>query len=369
MKLILYQKGYSNLSVNNTSLIDYDKFIVKEDTTILETMHVLNQNAHGIVLVCDENRTIKGTVTDGDIRRQILKNDNLNIPVSYVANYNFLYVYNDNVDSADRIMIENKIKCIPVLDNNNRLVDLHFLGEKTIPRYSALNLPVVIMAGGKGTRLYPFTKVLPKPLIPIGDITITEHIMNRFIDYNCNNFYIIVNCKKSLIKSYFVEEKPQYKINFVDEDMPLGTGGGLKLLQQEIDTTFFMTNCDILISADYSKIYNYHKKNDNIITMVCVDKKFTIPYGTVNVEFDNKVVSLSEKPEVSFLTNTGMYIIEPDVFDLIPDETFIHITDIIEKCIKSCKKVGAYTISEDDWMDMGQFEELENMRKRLHMED
>ena len=223
------------------------------------------------------------------------------------------------------------------------------------------------MAGGKGTRLYPYTQILPKPLIPIGEKTITEHIMSRFMKYGCKSFEMIINYKRNLIKSYFLDNEDTYDITFIDEKQFLGTGGGLKLLKGKIDTTFFMTNCDILIEEDFDRILEYHQKNNNIITVVCAKKNMTIPYGMVEVSESGKALALREKPCFSFLTNSGFYVIEPEFLDMIPDNTFIHITDVIQRCIDMKMQVGVYTIPEEKWLDMGQLEEMEKMKKRLNL--
>ena len=224
------------------------------------------------------------------------------------------------------------------------------------------------MAGGKGTRLYPYTQILPKPLIPIGEKTITEHIMSRFKEYGCSHFDMIVNYKKHFIKSYFLDNENTVDVDFIEETEFLGTGGGLRLLEGKYQSTIFMTNCDILIEEDYAKILEYHKKNNNIITMVCAEKNMLIPYGTVEISETGQALALKEKPRLSFITNTGFYVIEPEFLNMIPENTFIHITDIIQNCIDTGKKVGVYKILEEKWLDMGQMEEMERMRQKLNIQ-
>ena len=145
----------------------------------------------------------------------------------------------------------------------------------------------------------------------------------------------------------------------------MGTGGGLRLLEGKYSSSFFMSNCDILVEEDYGKILRYHRENKNIVTMVCAKKNLIIPYGTVRVSDEGQALMLDEKPELSFVTNTGLYVLEPEFLQEIPQNVFIHITDIIQKCIDEKKRVGVYLISEDHWMDMGQLDELERMRKQL----
>ncbi|MDD4566010.1 MAG: sugar phosphate nucleotidyltransferase [Eubacteriales bacterium] len=357
------------MKINNLPNQDYLDLIVPETMTIIQVMEVLNRTSKGVVFICDENNVMTATVTDGDIRRHILRGGKLESMISEPANYSFTYVRKEQIDHAQKIMQEKKIRCLPVLDESGCLISTVFLGEKQKQPKGNIGAPVVIMAGGKGTRLYPYTKVLPKALIPVGEISISEHIMNEFMKYGCDDFTMIVNHKKNMIKAYFTEEDIQYHVHFADEDSPLGTGGGLKLLQGKIDQTFFITNCDILIKEDYQKIYNAHVENNNLVTMVCATKKLTIPYGVVKVNTEGRLSSISEKPSFPFLTNTGMYLAEPRIFDYIPENTFIHITDIIETCKNNNENIGIYPISEFQWSDMGQMDEMEKMKKRLHIDE
>ena len=229
-----------------------------------------------------------------------------------------------------------------------------------------IDVPVVIMAGGKGMRLQPYTNILPKPLIPIGEKTITEHIIDRFENAGCNKFSMIVNYKKELIKTYFKESDNQYQIKWFDEEKPLGTGGGLSLLKKHIDKTFFFTSCDTLLLADYESILRFHKDNQNTITMICAWKNITLPYGIVEMGSNGIIEKMQEKPEMSFLTNTSIYIVEPDVIEDIPEEVSMTFPEIIQREIEKGCKAAAYPVSESEWLDMGQLSELEKMRERLY---
>ena len=340
-------------------------YIVNIESTIIAAMNKINQNAKGIIYVTNHDKLI-GVVTDGDIRRYILAEGNLEKNILEILNKNYKFLFENEENNAKKMMSEYKIRSIPILDTQYRIVKICFDEESVSREKKQLDIPVVIMAGGKGTRLYPYTQILPKPLIPIGEKTITEHIISRFQAYGCSHFDMIVNYKKNFIKSYFGDNENTYDVNFIDEMDFLGTGGGLKLLEGRYATPFFMTNCDILIEEDYAKILEYHQESKNIITMVCAEKSMVLPYGTVEVSEDGKATGLKEKPSLSFNTNTGFYVIEPEFLDMIPDNTFIHITDVIQKCIDEGKDVGVYTISEEKWLDMGQMEEMEKMRKKLN---
>ena len=341
-------------------------FLIQFDCTIKETMIQIDKNAKGIVYIV-QNEKITGVITDGDIRRFLLSGGSLNEKVSLIMNQNPIMLDIEQEKEVYLIMEQYEIRSVPVINKNNNILKIYFDDVKVEINKEELNIPVVIMAGGKGTRLYPYTQILPKPLMPIGDKTITEHIMDRFIEHGCNEFIMIVNYKKHFIKSYFIDNEDKKCVKFIDEEKFLGTGGGLRLLNKKIESTFFMTNCDILIEEDYSQILKYHKEHNNIITMVCAIKNMTIPYGTVDISEDGNVIGLKEKPELSFITNTGFYVIEPEFLQLIPENTFIHITDIIQQCIEEGRNVGVYKIEEDKWLDMGQLDELEKMKEKLNV--
>lgn len=345
--------------------MDLSPYIISENTAIIDAMGIIDKNGIGIVLV-SKSESVVGTLTDGDIRRHILKGRALSARAAEAANYSFKFAKaGQNMAMAKKEISQQGLRVLPIVDEKMRLIDIVFpdIAHKTETK--KLNMPVVIMAGGKGTRLYPYTKVLPKPLIPIGDITITERIMNEFLKYGCNDFNVIVNYKKNMIKAYFADENLNYNISFVDECEPLGTGGGLKLLEDKVSTTFFMTNCDIMVFENYADIIDCHKASKNLITMVCVTKQTVFPYGTVEINDKGTIMMLTEKPIFSALTNSGFYIVEPEVFKYIPSDVFIHITDIIQSCIDNGERIGVFPIHEEQWADMGQPNEMERMLKRF----
>ena len=236
--------------------------------------------------------------------------------------------------------------------------DLFEEKRSTLPEDKKLNLPVVIMAGGRGTRLAPLTNVWPKPLIPVNQKTIVEDIMDRFVEVGCNDFYLSVNYKAEVIQQYFDNlNYPFYKITYIREKKPLGTAGSLYLLKDKIQSTFFVSNCDILIEEDYAAIYEYHRTHQNEITIVAAIKSFSIPYGTIETGDGGQLKSIQEKPEFSFKINTGMYILEPNLLQEIPKNNFLHITTLIEKLHQEGRKVGVFPVSEGSWKDIGNWEE------------
>ena len=349
-------------------MMDILDFLVDEDNTMIEAMRLLDKAAKKVLFVTDNGKLI-AAITDGDVRRWILKKGNLEARVKDIANYNPKYLKEKDKALAREYMKKHSIEALPILNDENEIISVVFINDRDIGVKKDLDIPVVMMAGGFGTRLYPYTKILPKPLIPIGEIPIAEHIINRFNKYGCRDFFLVVNHKKNMIKAYFNEIEKDYKITYVDEEKPLGTGGGLSLLKGIIDSTFILSNCDILIEEDYEKIYKFHKKENNVITMVCSLKKIRIPYGVIEIGQHGEIEKMKEKPELSFFTNTGMYIVEPEVVKGLKDNQVIGFPDIIEKFKQAGEKMGVYPIGENNWLDMGQLDSMEEMRRRLEKEN
>lgn len=342
-----------------------DDYIVQPDIAIMDILKKIDKNAMGIVYVCDEDRKLKGVITDGDIRRFIIHSGKLDAKASQIMKTDPVSVLEQDIESSGRVMRVKQVKSVPILNDSNHVVDVRFQDDRSIIVKNQISSPVVIMAGGMGTRLQPYTNILPKPLIPIGDKTITEHIIERFQNAGCKHFDMIVNYKKHFIKSYFrdLEKKPD--IDFFEEDEFLGTAGGLRLLIGQYNESFFMTNCDILINADYSEIMDYHRKSENIATIVCAVKNMKLPYGVIKTSNNGQVDSIIEKPDITSVVNTGFYVLTPEFLDKIPEGKVAHITDVLQACIDKGLKVGMYPVSEDNWMDMGQMDELQKMTEKL----
>lgn len=345
-------------------MLDVKDLLIDENCTMLEAMRLLDKLAKKVLFVTKNGR-FSATITDGDIRRWILRKGNLDAIVRDIGNYEPQYLFEDKKYTAKSYMKKNSIEALPILNTNRDITSVVFWNDETIEKKKKIDVPVVIMAGGMGSRLYPYTKILPKPLIPIGEIPIAEHIINRFSNNGCRDFYLILNYKKNMIKAYFNDLDKEYHLTYIDENLPLGTGGGLSLLKGQIRSTFILSNCDILVEADYKKIYDHHKKEKNLITIVCSLKNIVIPYGVIEISETGEIEKMKEKPELSFFTNTGMYIVEPRVIEEMVENQEISFPDIVEKYRKIGERVGVYPISENSWLDMGQLDEMEKMRKRI----
>lgn len=345
---------------------ELQNFIGNENFTLAEAMQKIDANTSGILFLVDSATKLIGCITDGDIRRFLLAGGKLDAPVMKAANLSPKFAFSE--EEALQLYHKKNFIVIPVVDVEKHILSLYSGEERVIKERAALSVPVVINAGGRGTRLDPFTRVLPKPLIPVGDLPIIEHIMKEFQSYSCEEFHIIVNYKKELMKAYFAESENRYDISWYDESKPLGTGGGLSLLRGRLNETFFFTNCDNLLQANYERMLEFHRENGNVITMVCAYKNFSIPYGVIEMGVNGKIESMKEKPLVSFLTNTGIYIVEPEVLDDIEDNVAIGFPDVVENQRNKGRKVAVFPVSESEWMDMGQLNELEKMRKKLYGE-
>lgn len=345
--------------------MEFSDTLVDEKTSVIQALSQLDRNSKKVLFVIKEGRLV-ASLTDGDIRRWILSKGSLEAPISAVANYAPKYMPERNLPHAKAYMQQNHIEALPIVNDAMQVIDVVYIFDVDLSkRRPKLNLPVVIMAGGRGTRLYPYTKILPKPLIPIGDIPIIEHIIGNFKRFGCHDFYLVVNEKKNMIKAYFNEIEKDYSVTYVDEGVPLGTGGGLSLLKGMIHSTFILSNCDILIDADFEKIHQLHVNNNHTVTMVCSLKTFTIPYGVVDIGENGSIEQMREKPNLTYFTNTGCYFVEPEVIEALQPDTPIGFPDIIEYYRGKGHQVGVYPINEHAWMDMGQLEGMEEMRKRL----
>lgn len=339
--------------------------IIPEICTLRQALEKLDRVSVKVLFIV-KNEILVAALTDGDVRRAILNGASLETSVVHIANYRPVYTENDNRNYVSNIFANRGITAVPLTDTEGKIKKI-YINYLKYPesRGDIIKVPIVIMAGGLGSRLYPYTKILPKPLIPIVDTPISERIIQSFQKIGCKEFYMIINYKKNMIKAYFTDSDKNYNICFVEEKTPLGTGGGIRLLKGKIHNTFILTNCDILILEDVRKMIEHHKEQNNQVTMVCSLKNFEIPYGIVNFTEGGEISSFEEKPKMSFFTNTGYYILEPSIFQYIGENENIGMPDIITRMKDAGQKVGIYPISENAWLDMGQMDSMESMERKV----
>jgi dTDP-glucose pyrophosphorylase len=339
-------------------------FLIQKHFTIKQAMRQIGENTGRVLYVVDEEDTLFGSLSDGDIRKWIVSEGSLSATVEEVCFRSPTYV-NESYDIEDvkELMLGRKIESIPVLKPSREIAEI-LLWDKVfgndVPRHrETVDTQVVIMAGGKGTRLDPFTKILPKPLIPINGKPIIEIIMDKFGEYGIKEFYLCLNHKSRMIKSYFEEmdDKPRRDIYYAVEEKELGTVGGLKLITQDLREPFLVTNCDILIQTNYSDIIHFHKEKQNDLTMVVSCRHYVIPYGVCEIQNGGTLKSMTEKPEYDLWVNTGMYVMNKNLLELIPASRRFSINELIEVVRKNNRRLGLFPINEKSWIDIGQWEE------------
>lgn len=342
--------------------------ILSKETTIQTALKKMDTTYARLLLVLEKDKFIS-LLSIGDIQRAIIANHSLNEPISNILRKKVTVASPvDNIEKVKAQMLKNRTEFMPIIDGERNLIDIIFWKDIFTEQdkfKEKLNLPVVIMAGGKGTRMRPLTHVIPKPLIPLDDKTISEHIIGNFQKIGCKDFYMSVNYKAKTIREYFSEIEKDYSISFFEEDKPLGTAGSLHLLKGKLNKTFFISNCDILIEEDYREIYKYHQEYKNELTIIGSFRHYPIPYGTLETCEEGQLLSITEKPELSFLINSGMYILEPHLIDEIPQNQFFHITDLIKKIKDRKGRVGVFPVSEKSWVDIGEWDKyLARIRKK-----
>ena len=343
------------------------KKIVSADKTIIQTMKMMDEAFTKLFLVFDGEKFL-GIVTNGDLQRAIIAHIPFDTPIKKIVKHEGKrYAYEkDSREWIKEWMLSWRAELMPILDSDGNLVDVVFWDDilsevPSVDNRPKIDLPVVIMAGGKGTRLKPITNVIPKPLVPVGEKTILEVIMDQFESIGCHKFFMSVNYKADMMKYYLSQLDHKYDVEFFMEDKPLGTIGSVSLLKGKISTPFFVSNCDSINEQDYRDVWDYHVKNHNDMTIVTMVKSFKIPYGVIETGEDGLMTALKEKPEQTFQVNTGVYILNPDLINEIPEGVFFHITHLMEKVQSRGGRVGCFPVSENSWKDMGEWPEYLKM--------
>lgn len=333
---------------------------IPHDAKIFEALRRMDSTNRKL-LILERNGKFFSLLSIGDIQRAIIRNVSLDTPVYRIVRQNIRIAHpTDSFEKIREMMLEHRMEFLPVIDNGD-IVSVYFwedvFGKSQVKTKGEIDVPVVIMAGGKGTRLKPITNVIPKPLIPIGEKTILEMIINRFHKYGVKDFYISLNYKSEMIK-YYLENLNLKDINihYLEEQVPLGTAGSLSLLREKVKGRCFVTNCDILVNEDYKEVLDYHIESESLLTIVGVIKTETIPYGLIESDENGRVIGINEKPTNSYIFNSGMYIVEEVVLDLIPENEFLNMTDLVSKLINSGQRVSYFPVSENSWFDIGEWD-------------
>jgi len=346
----------------------YKQVLVKSNTSLREALKQMDKAALQILIVVDNENKLLGIVTDGDVRRAIINEVDFQEPVGKIMNENPITMF-PPVDKGEalKLMKQCVIKHIPVVNKENRVIEL-ILWEDFIKngelKYSPKDNFVVIMAGGEGTRLKPFTKILPKPLIPMGEKPIIEFVMERFRKYGFNKFMISLGYKAEMVKLYFSENPNNYSLEYIQEKDSLGTAGSLSLAKDKIQNTFIVSNCDVIVDTDFENLLNYHKKNENKVTILGVVRHIKIPYGVLNLK-NVDLLEIAEKPEYNLIVNSGVYVLEPDLISLIPGNQPMDMPHLLSLAKMKHFKIHVYPVS-CPWFDIGQWEEYQKATEYIN---
>ncbi len=343
---------------------------IDASSSISSALQKMDAIERKLLIVTDKER-FYSILSIGDIQRAIIKGVDLKSPIINILRDEVgVASPKDDMEAVRQTMLMERNEYMPIVDEWGNVEKVLFwedlFSDHASPVKKKLQLPVLIMAGGIGSRLRPLTNVFPKALIPIGEKSIIEQIIDSFIEYDCRDYYVSVNHKAEMIKFYLKDGAAKgIRISYLEEDDFWGTAGSIRLLEPYVDSTFFVSNCDILVDQDYADILEFHKANRNEITIVGAMMSQKLPYGVMHTDNNGMLIRLEEKPEFFYKINTGLYILEPSIFVDIPQGEVCQITDIILKLIGQERRVGIFPVSENSWTDMGNWNEFLKQTKVL----
>lgn len=352
--------------------------LIRENETIRGAWKKLDRSARRVLLVVDRSSHLLGTLTDGDIRRRILGGHNLEESIKSTYNQEPVYIKKEDFskDSLKNIMVRDRIELVPVLDKDKRVVSFitwdQIFADKENPNlpprsFSLEDVPVVLMAGGRGTRLEPFSKIFPKPLIPVGEKPIIELIIEEFRKQGIKKYFLTLNYKGEMIISYFNNIEKDYKIEYVWEKDFLGTAGSLRALEDKVKDILIVSNCDVIVKADLNEAIDFHKGHNSSLTILSSIQHYKIPYGVINFKDGGRVTDVVEKPQYPLTVNTGVYILDKSTLRLIPKDSHLDMTDLIASLIRNRKTVTTYPINENDYIDIGQWDEYRKALDKIRL--
>jgi dTDP-glucose pyrophosphorylase/CBS domain-containing protein len=343
--------------------IDLDDLIVAPEASILAAMKLIDRGGMGVALVCDRARKLQAVVTDGDIRRALINGRGLDSPIREVGNPRFTAVQDDTsrMEALD-LMLKRGFTCLPVIDGAGRLVDLHTLTAALVG--DRIESWAVVMAGGKGERLGELTKGVPKPMLPVGDRPILEHIVRLLVTHGVRRIFISVNYLARMIQDHFGDGTDfQCRIDYLheQEDVPLGTGGPISLLPEMPKHPLIVMNGDLLTRIHIGRLLAFHRQGEYAATMGLREHMVQVPFGVAEVK-ESKIVKLVEKPRLNYKINAGIYVLNPELIPTIPKNRMFPITELLNGCLKDGRRVGAYHMQEA-WNDIGLPEEYQRAQQ------
>lgn len=343
---------------------------IPKNATIQNALKQMDMVRRKLLIVVEDEDTFFSLVSVGDLQRALVRGIKMTETIDGTLREKINYCTPEQSESEIKeLILKFRAEYMPVVNADKKVVDIYFWSDffsDGLQRKFRDPISLAIMAGGKGSRLQPITNIIPKALVPVGKKPMVHEILDRIKAVGCNDFHITVNYKHELIKQYFDTEIPDLNINYVKEDQFLGTAGSLFYLKGKVHNPLIVHNCDVLVEDDFFEIVNYHLNRKHDITIISALKHYSIPYGTIKVSNDGLMEEIEEKPELVFQVNSGVYVLNPSVLELIPEDTFFHITELIEKVKKNGGKVGVFPVSEKSWMDIGVWEEYDKTLKTFN---
>lgn len=333
----------------------WQSIIVSEQNTLFETMQIIDKSSLQFAVVVSEEGNLLGTVTDGDIRRSILRGDTLDVKITKVMNPSPITgIVGQSRKKYYQLMQTKKLKQLPIVDKNNKIIDILF-SDKVVSNNENL---VVLMVGGLGTRLRPLTNDIPKPMLKVGGKPILETIIEGFKQYGFTNFILSVNYKKEVIQNYFQNgEEFGVNISYIEENNRMGTAGALSLLWEKPSKPIFVMNGDLLTQVNFEQLMQFHEENEAFATMCVREFEYQIPYGVIETDGAN-LVSIKEKPIHKSFVNAGIYVLSPEALDYIPNNQFYDMPELLQKIVRDGNKTTVFPIREY-WLDIGRIDDFE----------
>ena len=335
----------------------WHEVLVNPECSILDTIAIINRGALQIALVVDPDGRLLGTVSDGDVRRGILKGISMQDSVQLIMNHNPT-VAGTNASSKHLLdMMETlELRQIPIVNTERKVIRIETWLD-TIRRSSKSN-PVLLMAGGAGKRLGNLTTCCPKPLLKVGDKPILQTILESFIECGFHDFYFSVNYRAEMIQNYFGNgDKWGVQIQYLQEESPLGTAGALSLLPDKPTQPMIVMNGDILTKVDFENLLAFHKQTRSCATMCIRDYQIQVPYGVVEID-EHRLVAIHEKPVQRFFVSAGIYVIEPDILSLFPKIGRMDMPELFQAVMRDNKETAVFPIREY-WIDIGRVDDYE----------
>jgi dTDP-glucose pyrophosphorylase len=338
--------------------------IINREATLEEVIKKLKIQGTRCLFVINKKNKLIGSFSDGDLRKALLDSYDFKTKIFKYYNKKPIKIFEKNYKSevVQELFQKNNIDIVPVINSQRKIVRIITLNEFFLKKIKS-KFDLIVMAGGKGTRLKPFTNFLPKPMIPVNGKPIIDIIINKFTDFLVGEIYVILNFKGNILKSYLINSFKK-KINFLVEKKYLGTVGGLSLINRKvISQNFFLSNCDVVINEDLNKIYDYHLKKNSMLTLIVADQRFKMNYGSCIINKAGLLKEIIEKPENKYYVNTGVYVLNKKILDLINFNKKLDINDLINICKKKNIKINVYLINQSSWVDVGNWKDLnENQR-------